>query len=43
MEHSVRSAREAVSTLLKLDSKPPPVYQGSTDPSALYEALKVLA
>lgn len=42
MEYSVRSAREAVSTLLKLDAKPPPVYQGSHDPHAIYEAVKVL-
>lgn len=42
MEYSVRSAREAVSALLKLDSHLPPVYQGQHDPSALLKALKVL-
>jgi oleate hydratase len=42
MEYSVRSAREAVSTLLKLDAKPPPVYQGQHDPRALYNALNAL-
>ncbi len=43
MEYSVRSAREAVSTLLKLSVKPPPPYDGLKDPRALYEAMKVLA
>ena len=43
MEYSVRSAREAVSTLLKLDAKLPPVYQGQHDPRALYNALNALA
>ncbi|AWM87536.1 oleate hydratase [Microvirga sp. 17 mud 1-3] len=43
MEYSVRSAREAVSSFLKLDVGPPPVYQGHHDPEALYNALKVLA
>ncbi len=43
MEYSVRSAREAVSTLLKLDAKPPPVYQGQYDVDALHGALKALA
>jgi len=42
MEYSVRSAREAVSTLLKLDAKPPAVYQGTHDPHALYEAARAL-
>jgi oleate hydratase len=42
MEYSVRSAREAVSTLLKLDAKLPPVYQGQHDPHALYNALNAL-
>jgi oleate hydratase len=42
MEYSVRTAREAVSTLLKLDRKPPPPYQGQFDPAALWGALKVL-
>jgi oleate hydratase len=43
MEYSVRSAREAVAGLLKLDRKPPPPYQGLHDPEAMYKALKVLA
>ena len=43
MEYSVRSAREAVSTLLKLDAKLPSVYQGQHDPRALYNALNALA
>jgi oleate hydratase len=43
MEYSVRSAREAVATLLNLDRKPPPPYQGLHDPWALYNALKILA
>ena len=43
MEYSVRSAREAVSTLLKLDAKPPAVYQGQYDLSAIYRALEALA
>lgn len=42
MEYSVRSAREAVCKLLKLDRKPPPPYQGLHDPNALYNALKVM-
>lgn len=43
MEYSIRSAREAVATLRKTATSPPPVYQGQYDPRALYEALKVLA
>ena len=43
MEYSIRSAREAVSTLLKLDAKPPPVDQGQHDPRVLYNALNALA
>jgi oleate hydratase len=43
MEYSVRSAHEAVSTLLKLDAKPPSVYQGQHDPRVLYNALSALA
>jgi len=43
MEYSVRSAREAVATLLKLDRKPPPPYQGLHDPEAMYRALRALA
>ncbi len=43
MEYSVRTAREAVATLLKLEDRPPPVYQGHHDPQALYQALRSLA
>jgi oleate hydratase len=43
MEYSVRSAREAVSTLLGLNADIPPIYQGQHDPHALYEALRTLA
>ena len=43
MEYSVRTAREAVSTLLKLDTRSPPVYQGQHDPRVLYQALNALA
>jgi len=43
MEYSVRSARAAVATLLRLDARPPAVYQGQYDPSALYRALKAMA
>jgi oleate hydratase len=43
MEYSVRSAHEAVSTLLKLDVRPPAVYQGQYDLPVLYRALNALA
>jgi oleate hydratase len=43
MEYSVRSAREAISTLLQLDAKPPPIYQGQHDADALFQALKASA
>jgi oleate hydratase len=43
MEYSVRSAREAVVNLLKLDRKPPPPYQGLHDPEAALNALKFMA
>lgn len=42
MEYSIRSAREAVSALLKLESKPPPIYQGVKDPRVLYKVLGAL-
>jgi oleate hydratase len=42
MEYSIRSAREAVSTLLKLESKPPPIYQGIKEPRVLYEIMGAL-
>ena len=37
-----RVARMAVSTLLKLDRKPPPIYQGRYDIKVLYHALRAL-
>ncbi len=42
VEYSVRSAQTAVSTLLKLDRKPPPVYKGQHNLKVLYEAMKAL-
>jgi oleate hydratase len=41
IECSVRSAWEAIRTLLKRGPAPPPVYQGQHDPKALLNALKV--
>ena len=41
IECSVRSAWEAIYTLLKRGPAPPPVYQGQFDPKALFDALKV--
>jgi oleate hydratase len=41
IECSVRSAWEAIRTLLKRGPAPPPVYQGQYDPKALFAALKV--
>jgi len=41
IEYSVRSAWEAINTLLKRGPAPPPVYQGMLDPKALFDALKV--
>jgi oleate hydratase len=41
IECSVRSAWEAIRTLLKRGPAPPPVYQGQYDPKALLDALKV--
>jgi oleate hydratase len=41
IECSVRSAWEAIRTLLKRGPAPPPVYQGQYDPKALFNALKV--
>ena len=38
-----RSARQAVSALLGLSTRIPPVYQGQRDPKALLEAMKVMA
>jgi myosin-crossreactive antigen len=43
MEYAVRSARVAVSTLLRLDAKPRPPYQGLLDPEALYKAMQAVA
>lgn len=42
VEYSVRTAWTAVSTLLKLDRKPPPVYKGQHNPKVLIEALETL-
>jgi len=41
IECSVRSAWEAIRTLLKRGPAPPPVYQGQFDPKALFNALRV--
>ncbi|MGB6344316.1 MAG: oleate hydratase [Xanthobacteraceae bacterium] len=41
IECSVRSAWEAIRSLLKRGPAPPPVYQGQFDPKALFGALKV--
>jgi oleate hydratase len=41
IECSVRSAWEAIRTLLKRGPAPPPVYQGQYDPKAVLAALKV--
>jgi len=41
IECSVRSAWEAIYLLLKRGPAPPPVYQGQSDPKALFNALKV--
>ena len=41
IECSVRSAWEAIRTLLKRGPAPPAVYQGQYDPKALFAALKV--
>ncbi|HXQ13785.1 MAG TPA: oleate hydratase [Caulobacteraceae bacterium] len=43
MEYSVRSARQAVSTLLGLSTTIPPVYQGQRDFEAVLQALKAMA
>ena len=41
IECSVRSAWEAIRTLLKRGPAPPPVYQGQYDPKALFNVLKL--
>lgn len=41
VECSVRSAWDAIRTLLKRGPASPPVYQGQYDPGALFNALKV--
>jgi oleate hydratase len=41
IECSVRTAWDAIHTLLKRGPAPPPVYQGQYDPKALLGALKV--
>jgi oleate hydratase len=43
MEYSVRSAREAITQLLNLKTKPPPVYQGQHHAEVLLNALKALS
>lgn len=43
MEYAVRSAREAVRQLLKLDRGPPPPYNGLHHPEDLYRVTKALA
>jgi hypothetical protein len=42
IEYSARTAWEAIHLLLKRGPAPPPVYQGLTDPKALFALLKVL-
>lgn len=42
MEYSIRSAREAVATLLDLKVKPPRPYDGLRDPHAVYQAMQAL-
>ena len=42
MEYAVRSARTAVSTLLDLDDKPPPIYRPNLDPAVLERVIGVL-
>jgi oleate hydratase len=41
IECSVRTAWDAIHTLLKRGPAPPPVYQGQYDPKGLFDALKV--
>ena len=41
IECSVRSAWEAIHTLLRRGPAPPPVYQSQRDPPAVLDALKV--
>jgi oleate hydratase len=42
VEYSIRSAQTAVYGMLKLNRKPPPVYQGKFDPRVLYRAFRAL-
>lgn len=42
MEYSVRSARQAVATLLRLPHGPPPPYRAHRDPRAVLRALRAL-
>ncbi|WP_429925708.1 oleate hydratase (plasmid) [Agrobacterium vitis] len=42
VEYSIRSAQVAVSELLGLDTRPPPVYKGQFKPGVLFKAFKAL-
>lgn len=42
VEYSIRSAQTAVTKLLGLERKPPPVYQGRFDPRVLFKAFLAL-
>ena len=42
VEYSVRTAQQAVATLLGLDTGPKPVYKGQHDPKVLIDALQTL-
>lgn len=43
MEYAVRSARLAVAALLRLDDRPPPIYQAHHDPAVLERVIGVLS
>ena len=42
VEYSVRTAQQAVATLLGLDTAPKPVYRGRHDPRVLVDALRTM-
>jgi oleate hydratase len=42
VEYSIRSAQAAVSRLLGLDTKPPPVYKGAVRPGVLFKVFNAL-
>ncbi len=42
VEYSIRTAWEAVATLLELERRPPPVYKGRYDPRVLVHALETM-